>query len=480
VMSKTWGSLRVRLILTYLVIFLFSCAVMVARAGSLFARTAIESAQHDLEVQAYVMASSLERPWSSRGGEPTNITLPQLNTLTDSGGPAQVQLNFLNSDGDPLATSLTVVPPNQSDQPEVADALKGRISHAMRYNRGYDGMAIFAAAPVQRSGQVYGVVQISVPVWQVTSRTASFWSSLGVTALLAAALAALAAWWLADQIARPIARLRDAATRLASGSLDERVAAQGFTEVAQLSDAFNHMAARIQDMLNRQRDFVANASHELRTPLTNIRLRAEALGNGALQDPMVAQRFVGDIENEATRLGRLANDLLALSRQDAQRSGQFENLAIGPLIVATGNEMALRAEHAEVKLNYNLAPDLPEVTIDAAGIRTVLTNLLDNALQYTSAGGTITMSARCEGRWLRMTVADSGAGIPAEDLPHIFERFYRADKAHSRRTAVAGSGAGLGLAIVRGIIEEHGGKISALSKFGEGTTVVIDLPLNSP
>jgi signal transduction histidine kinase len=248
--------------------------------------------------------------------------------------------------------------------------------------------------------------------------------------------------------------------------------------MAQLASAFNDMAERIEASIKAQRAFVANASHELRTPLTNIKLRAEALEDGALDDPVVAQKFIREIGSEADRLSRMANDLLTLSRQDTAPRPVREPVDLSKLIPAVSDEMRLRAEKGNVALVQEIALNLPVLLADPAELRTLLVNLLDNALQYTKPGESITVSARSTGPGpdVVIQVTDTGSGIAAEDLPHIFGRFYRADKARRRGTAVTGSGAGLGLAIVKVIVEAHGGTVSAQSVPGQGTTITVSLP----
>jgi signal transduction histidine kinase len=142
-------------------------------------------------------------------------------------------------------------------------------------------------------------------------------------------------------------------------------------------------------------------------------------------------------------------------------------------------EMSLRARSSGVILAAEIAPELPLLWAEPDGLRTILVNLLDNAFQFTPAGGRVVVRGRQEEGKLLIQVSDTGAGIPAEDLPHVFERFYRADKARSRRTAGAGSGAGLGLAIVQGIVAEHGGAVSAESAVGRGTTMTVTLPVRA-
>lgn len=473
---RAWLShFRVRVILTYLVIFVVSATIMAVRAGSGFARTALENAKHDLGVQAFVVASALAHPGVGRGEEHDElITIPDLQALAGRlASEANGQLTILDPFGNVIVTSLDTVPPSQRDQPEVAAALAGRVEYAVRQDLATDQTMIYTAAPVRAEEHTYGLVQLAVPMAEVTAQTQRFWLSLGLTALLAAVVATMAGWWLAGQLVRPVGRLRDAAARLAAGNLEERVPSGGAAEMAQLAHAFNDMAEQIEASMKAQRAFVANASHELRTPLTNIKLRAEALEDGAMEDSAVALKFVQEIGSEADRLSRMANDLLTLSRQgDVPRLVQ-EPVDLSALIPAVVGEMGLRAEKAGLVLVQEMAPDLPLLSADPAALRTLLVNLLDNALQYTEPGGRITISARASGSrpGVVIQVADTGRGIAPEDLAHIFERFYRADKARSR-----GSGAGLGLAIVKGIVEAYGGTVSAQSTEGQGTTIIVSLP----
>jgi signal transduction histidine kinase len=245
----------------------------------------------------------------------------------------------------------------------------------------------------------------------------------------------------------------------------------------QLAEAFNSMANRLQANLVQLRAFVANASHELRTPLTVVKLRAEALREGALEDPEVANRFLSEIETEIDRLVRMVNDLLDLSRMEAGLdSGKRTLLNLGAIAHEVYETFSIRATRAEVNLNLDVDPGLPPVMGNEGQLRRVFYNLVENAIKYTPCNGQVELLLRPgpNPNTARLLVRDSGPGIAPEHLPHVFERFYRAETTQPRPGMVRGSG--LGLAIAKSIVESHGGEIGVSSQLGNGTTIWADLP----
>lgn len=220
-------------------------------------------------------------------------------------------------------------------------------------------------------------------------------------------------------------------------------------------------------------EFVANASHELRTPLTAIKGFAETLLDGALQDPVASKRFVSIIDQEAERLNRLVEDLLDLARIESKKVKMvMQPVELNSLVSQIALELNHRLDKGDLKLEIIVPKDLPKVKGDRDWLYQVFLNLIDNSIKYTPPGGKILVSAVPKEKEIRVEVQDSGIGIPKEDLPRIFERFYRVDKARSRQLG----GTGLGLSIVKHVIENHGGKIGIKSKLGEGTTVWFTLP----
>jgi two-component system phosphate regulon sensor histidine kinase PhoR len=219
---------------------------------------------------------------------------------------------------------------------------------------------------------------------------------------------------------------------------------------------------------------VANVSHELRTPLTAIKGTVETLRDGAVDDPQVRDRFLETVEDETDRLIRLVNDLLVLSRADsAALNLQRQPVDLVHLSKATMEKLETQATARDIILRVEASPGTPLALADPDRIEQVLVNLLDNACKYSPHGGTVTVRVQdTQDQQVRVEVEDRGIGIPAEELPRIGERFYRADRARSR----AEGGSGLGLAIAQALVQAHSGHLTLQSEEGQGTLVAFTLP----
>ena len=224
-----------------------------------------------------------------------------------------------------------------------------------------------------------------------------------------------------------------------------------------------------------RREFVANVSHELRTPLTNIRSYTETLLDAAGDIPLDTEKqFLGVISSESERMARIVTDLLTLSKLDYGRMElRMTDFALADMLKNVANAMKLTAKDRNLELTVEAPDTLPHIVGDRDRLEQVVVNILSNAVKYTSAGGHVRLTAAqvAENR-VRITVEDDGIGIPAADVPRLFERFYRVDKARSREAG----GTGLGLAIAKEIVEQHEGRIALASEYGHGTTVTITLP----
>ncbi|HYG57466.1 MAG TPA: ATP-binding protein [Symbiobacteriaceae bacterium] len=290
-------------------------------------------------------------------------------------------------------------------------------------------------------------------------------SGLG-SALLAGTLGLV----LARRITNPLGHLTRAAGQLARRDMTVRVPILGDDELALLGQEFNRMAGQLEKQEQLRRSMVADVAHELRTPVTFLRSQFEAIQDGAAEP---GPETLLPMQDEVIRLSRLLDDLQALSLADA---GQLplHLQQIRPLILTEAVAGAFRVAAGAKGVHFDYAPaaDVPEIQVDPDRMKQVLLNLLGNALRHTPEGGAITLAVGAAGEGVIITVADTGEGISPEDLPHVFDRFYRADKSRSR----AGGGSGLGLAISRGIVAAHGGSIQAESTPGKGSRFSVTLP----
>jgi signal transduction histidine kinase len=283
---------------------------------------------------------------------------------------------------------------------------------------------------------------------------------------------------IAGSVARPLNRMGQAARRMAGGDYDQRVPVQGPREVRTLAASFNDMAGRVAVSQQAQRDFMANVSHDLRTPLTSIQGFSQAIVEGVTSDPESAQRAAQIIHDEAGRMNRMVESLLDLARIEAgQLNFKAHAVALSDLLQNVGDSLSVKARDKGLRLTLEISPGLPRIAGDGDRLAQVFVNLLDNAVKHTPAGGQITLRAKTDANGVTIAVQDTGVGIPPDDLPRVFERFYQVDK--SRKSARR-SGMGLGLAITKQIVEAHGGVIQVASAPGKGTMFTVWLPLPRP
>ncbi len=265
--------------------------------------------------------------------------------------------------------------------------------------------------------------------------------------------------------ARPIGEVMDAAARVAEGDYTARAKVQGPGDVRDLARAFNRMAERLQTNEEQRRNLLADVAHELRTPLSVIRGRVEGMADGLYEPGGGDLALIGA---ETTVMARLLDDLQLLSNAEAGALRLHrERLEPGELVETA--EAAHRAEAAErgVALRTEVAPDMRTLDVDRVRIGEVLANLVSNALRHTPAGGTVTVGAARDEAGMAFRVTDTGEGIPADELAHVFDRFTRSPESR---------GSGLGLAIAKSLVQTHGGTISAESEPGRGTTIRFVLP----
>jgi heavy metal sensor kinase len=326
--------------------------------------------------------------------------------------------------------------------------------------------------PMNARGQVIGVIQVAQSLQDVNATlrllvglmlagvVGGLVFASGVGAILA--YVALAPIDRMTNTARDIARARDLTRRIESKPTRD--------EVGRLAATFNEMLGRIEELFRAQQRFVADVSHELRSPLTAIRGNLDLLRRGAIENREERDTALAAIESESARMQRLVQDLLLLAQADAGITIQKNLVELDTLLLEVYRHARMTSTGAKISLG---SEDQAQVLGDADRLKQLLINLVDNACKYTPNGGEVKLSLERDAHWVRVAIADSGIGIPAQDLPKIFDRFYRVDKSRARDQG----GTGLGLAICQWIAEAHGGRIEVQSQVGRGSTFTVWLPV---
>lgn len=302
-----------------------------------------------------------------------------------------------------------------------------------------------------------------------------------VLLVFAGGIAMILGYFLSSTVTERVNLLKDAAEKVARGELEARVPVNGRDEVASLSRTFNQMAEQLQmadqkqrELESLRRDLITWASHDLQTPLTSMRAILEALSDGVVDEPEMVRRYLATAQRDVMSLSALIDDLFQMSQLD---TGGFPlhraQASLSDLLSDTLESFSQLAKQQEITLEGSVDSDVDPVFMDTQAIGRVFNNLISNALRHTSRQGRVSVWVRRTGTGVEVTVSDTGEGIRSQDLPHIFERFYRGDAARSRQR---GTGAGLGLAIARGIVRAHGGDIRVESEVGKGTQFTFRIP----
>ena len=288
----------------------------------------------------------------------------------------------------------------------------------------------------------------------------------------------------AAPIANRIEKVRRGAARLTEGELGSEIPVEGWDEIADLARDFNHMARSLEEAAERERemeqarrDLIAAVSHDLRTPLASTRALIEALADGIADDSETETRYLNSATKELAHLSRLVDDLFELARIDAGLLElEMERASLHDLISDTLSGFRHQAERLGVRLVGEVSRDVDPVLMNPPKLQRVLQNLISNALRHTPADGTVLLRAESRGEVVYVEVADTGEGIAPQDLPRVFERSFRAERSRTLAEKEYDPGAGLGLAIARGLIEAHGGRIDAVSHPGRGARFYFTLP----
>jgi two-component system phosphate regulon sensor histidine kinase PhoR len=468
------GKIFLKLILGVFCVLLIAGVSVDYFATEVTRKTYTQNLTQQLTEKARALAVALD--------DPAALTAEKARALEAAAGG---RITIVRADGKVLADSEANAAgmENHRSRPELVAALAGRAGADIRRSATIGVSFLYVATPIGG-----GAIRIAVPLAEIDRQIARFrWKILASTGL--AFLPALfIAGLLARFLSRRFAAITAYAAELARGNFRARLPGGDSSEFGQLVRTLNETAEHLQravEQLEREhaelekvervrKDFVTNVSHELRTPLASIQGYTETLLDGAIDEPAHNRRFLGIIRHNAERLTRITEDLLTLSRIEQKRQQfEFDSHPVAMLLADAIDLMRPLAEKHSIRLELEPAPVDAFVRCDSEAVSQILSNLLDNAIKYTHAGGRIVVGAALRGGFVEFQVRDTGIGIPAEDLTRLFERFYRVDKARSREMG----GTGLGLSIVKHLVSAQGGAARVESRVGEGSTFFFTLPL---
>lgn len=475
-------SLQGRLLWTFVTLMTLGLGSVIGLSGMQLNAQTLQRNEDELTMQAQLIANALREPVEREsdsqhsGGRSLDVLIGSYAqgvggrvTLLDS----NLQIVFSS---DSAVTAHT-----QQNQTELLTARRGEMQPTVRWDEWQKTERLFVAVPVVgEHGQPISFIQLSVPMGPIYAEMTQTWLrflGIGSVVLLVTAIAGIV---IARQIAVPVERLTATTEHIAAGRLDERVTPAGPNEIHRLGTAFNRMTERVQAMMTQQRAFVDNAAHELRSPLTSIRLRIEMLRTRARNNAELTQHYLAQMDGEVGYLQRLVDNLLDLATvENIEPAIPKAPLDLASMLYDVSDEMSVVAQQVGLEFQTDIPEHLPTISVNADQMKILIRNLIDNAIKYTQRGGKISLTANSSHGEIEIQVTDTGIGIPAEALPHIFERFYRVDAARSRDTSRATSSTGLGLALVQRIAQTHGGRAEVSSLIGKGSTFTVRLPLRS-
>ncbi|NLE69557.1 MAG: cell wall metabolism sensor histidine kinase WalK [Clostridiales bacterium] len=337
-----------------------------------------------------------------------------------------------------------------------------------------DEWASYSTAGIIQSSHVIGVMLLVSSVKEMMNSLLFLQNNM-VLLFVGVALAAVIAGMVFSRVlTQPISDMTRVIKSMSKGDLGVRAQVKGSGEIRQLALAFNSMSDQLESLNQTRNQFVSNASHELKTPLATMKIMIESLIYQPDLDPELRTEFLSDVNQEINRLSSIVSDLLTLVHADSRTTRlNRERMSLAEVVKDTQHRLAPIAEQNGQEISLNLT-DSCDMYADKAKLQQVVYNLMENAVKYTPQNGWVKVGLQRVGRNAVLTVTDSGNGIPRDSLPHIFERFYRVDKARGRESG----GTGLGLSIVQQYVNLHGGNVSVASEEGQGAVFTVELPLN--
>ena len=464
-----FSSIRWKILLTFLLIIGISFAMMAALLTGLVSRTLYAQRTRQASLSAERLASSAAPFFAAAR------TDELYELLWDAASELDGRILLVDPEGKVHLDTFARLDGSRLSLPELTQALNGSTfaAYGIYPGEAQGEYAALCAAQMTYGGRVIGALLVSMPVTELHNAIVTVEGQLLTVFAAVAAAALIAAMIFSVTLTRPVKSLTSTIRRMGRGDLSARASIRASGELRELADSYNAMAEKIENFDRSRSQFVSNASHELKTPLTAMKLLLECLIDQPEMPQELRMEFMQDMNHEIDRLNGIITDLLTLSKMDSQDAAL--HLTDIDLAALTGEALHTLQPVADKSGQHLIAELAPAVRLrgDATKLSQIVYNLIDNAIKYTPEGGEIRVSLSVKGRSAILAVSDNGIGIPEEEQAHVFDRFYRVDKARSRATG----GTGLGLSIVRQMVQLHGGSITLTSRPGHGSTFTVTLPM---
>ena len=453
---RRYGRTQYRYALTYVVITFLGLAFLVLYCAASCRSLFYQSKENSLTDKARIAASALAK---QEVLDPVSVA----NTITQINPTKLNGIVITDQHGTLIYDSYSV---HQNPIPSlIKEALTGESRFNWQYSKGV--MTSEAAYPIVSKNTVIGCVYMIEEDAQQGHLLQALLAVILTTTIVLEIVVIVFSLAFAYAFSKRLSRIMTSMRTVQEGDFSHKILMNGNDELTILADEFNELSDRLQTSERKRQQFVSDASHELKTPLASIKLLAETILQNDM-DMETVREFVGDIGDEADRLNRMSQKLLDLTRGADVEPDESEIIYMAPTVERVCRMLSTQADRSQIQIITELRNDVP-VLIREDDLYRILFNLVENGIKYNIPGGKLTISLDRTEEWGILKVSDTGTGIPEDAINHIYERFYRVDKARSRATG----GTGLGLAIVRNMVLRNQGRINVESTFGMGTTFTV-------
>lgn len=381
------------------------------------------------------------------------------------------QINNILLNAESVSHGFYYLPQSSGYQKQYPDNIIGNIRKFI-YSSSDKEWIMYNVSPIISESRLIGAVLLSVPIEHIVAQIELIkWQILLVSTATGIGAIILITLFSGTML-RPIRQLTQGISQIAVGNFSHRVKVSGNSEMAQLANTFNQMSERLENLEHTRNEFVSNASHELKTPMSTIKILVESLQHQKVINPEMTKELLGDVSSEIDRMSLLVNDLLSLVRLDEEKSTALNitRVDLSSILMQVCDNLTYLAYERNIELKLSITADI-YYNGDESQLMRLFINLIDNAIKYSEHTSIVMIILRSKATGIIFTVRDYGVGISKEDLPYIFDRFYRVDKTRARITG----GTGLGLSIAKSIVLLHDGEIDIVSKLGKGTTITVTL-----